>query len=73
MSFDPSEDQYSTPEQSSHDFDPTNDSYDDGRYEPLPRADASRTHSAWSEHELQSHLDAADLHVEPSGAGYDEY
>ncbi len=68
-----SEEQYSTPEQSSYDFDSPSDSYDDGRYKPLPRADASRTRSAWYEHGLQSHPDAADLHVEPSGAGYDEY
>jgi hypothetical protein len=58
-----SEEQYLTPEQSSYDFDPPKDRYDDGCYEPLPRADPSR----------QPHPDAADLHVESSGAGYDEY
>jgi hypothetical protein len=69
-----SEEQYSTPEQSSYDFDPPNDTHDDGRYEPLPRADAWRqSRSAWYEHTPQSHPDAADLHVESSGAGYDEY
>jgi hypothetical protein len=69
-----SQEQYSTPEQSSYDFDPPNDTHDDGRYEPLPRADAWRqSRSAWYEHAPQSHPDAADLHVESSGAGYDEY
>jgi hypothetical protein len=69
-----SEEQYSTPEQSSYDFDPPNDTHNDGCYEPLPRADASRQpRSAWYEHEPQSHSDAEDLHVESSGAGYDEY
>jgi hypothetical protein len=67
-----SEEQYSAPEQGSYDFDPPNDTYDDGRYEP--RADASRqSRAAWYEHEPQSHPDAADLHVESSGARYDEY
>jgi hypothetical protein len=69
-----SEEQYSTPEQGSYDFDPPSDTYDDGRYEPSPRADASRqSRAAWYEHEPQSHPDAADLHVESSGARYDEY
>jgi hypothetical protein len=53
------EEQYSTP---------------GGRYEPSPRADASRqSRYAWYEHEPQSHPDPADRHVESSGAGYDEY
>jgi hypothetical protein len=69
-----SEEQYSAPEQGSYDFDPPSDTYDDGRYEPSPRADASRqSRAAWYEHEPQSHPDAADLHVESSGARYDEY
>jgi hypothetical protein len=69
-----SEEQYSTPEQGSYDFDPPSDTYDDRRYEPSPRADASRqSRAAWYEHEPQSHPDAADLHVESSGARYDEY
>jgi hypothetical protein len=69
-----SEEQYSAPEQGSYDFDPPNDTYDDGRYQPSPRADASRqSRSAWDEHEPQSHPNAADLYVESSGAKYDEY
>ena len=69
-----SAEQYSTPKQGSYDFAPPNDPYDDGRYEPSPPADASRqSRSAWYEHEPQSDPDAADLHVEPSGARYDEY
>jgi hypothetical protein len=57
-----SEEQYSKPEQGSYDFDRPNDTHDDGRYEPSPRADAPPSDS-----------DPADLHVEPSGAWYDEY
>jgi hypothetical protein len=69
-----SEGQYSTPEQGSYDFDPPNDPYNDGRHEPSPHANASRqSRSAWYERAPQSHPDAADLHVESSGAGYDEY
>jgi SPOR domain len=69
-----SEEQYSAPEQGSYDFDPPNDTYDDGRYEPSPRADASRqSRSAWDEHEPQSHPNAADHYVDSSGAKYDEY
>ena len=69
-----SEEQYSAPEQGSYDFAPPIDTYDDGRYEPSPRADASRqSRSALYEHEPQSDPDAADLHVESSGARYDEY
>ena len=68
-----SEEQYSTREQSSYDFHSPNDTHDDGRYEPLPLADASRqSRSAWYEHELPSQ-DAADLHLKSSDAGYDEY
>ena len=37
-----SEEQYSTLEQSSYDFDPPSDTHDDGRYAPLRRADAWR-------------------------------
>jgi hypothetical protein len=69
-----SEEQYSTCEQGSCDFDPPNDTYDDGRYEASPRADASRqSRSAWYEREPQSVSDPADVHVESSGAWYDEY
>ena len=69
-----SEEQFSTSEQGSYDFDSPNDPYDDGHYEPSPNADASRqSRSALYEHEPQSHPDAADLHVDSSGAGYDEY
>jgi hypothetical protein len=69
-----SEEQYSTPEQRSYEFDPPNDTYHDGRYEPSPRADASRqSRSAWYEREPQSDSGPADLHVETSGAWYDEY
>jgi hypothetical protein len=65
-----SEEQYSTPEQGSYDFDPPNGTHDEGRYEPLPRADVSpQSRSAWYEHEP----DAADPHVESSGARYDDY
>jgi hypothetical protein len=64
--------QYSTPKQGSYDFDPPNDPYDDGRYEPSLPVDASRQSlSALYEHEPQSHPDAADVHVESSGR-YDE-
>jgi SPOR domain len=66
--------QETSEEQGSYGFDPANDTYDDRRYEPSPRADASRQScSAWYEHEPQSHPDAAHLHVESSGARYDEY
>jgi hypothetical protein len=48
-----SEEQYSTPEQTSYDFDSPNDTHDDERYEPLPLADASRqSRSDWYELEL---------------------
>jgi len=67
-----SEEQYSVSEQGS--YDPPNDTYDDRCYEPLPRTYASRqSRSAWYEHESRSHPDAADPHVESSGARYDEY
>ncbi|MGC2075491.1 MAG: SPOR domain-containing protein [Xanthobacteraceae bacterium] len=69
-----SEEQYSVSEQGSYDFDPPNDTHGDRRYEPLPRAPASRqSRSAWHEHEPQSHPDTADLYVESSGGRYDEY
>ena len=62
--------QYSTPEQGSYDFDPPNGTHDEGRYEPLPRADVSpQSRSAWYEHEP----DAADPRVESSGVRYDDY
>jgi sporulation related protein len=64
---------YSTPKQGSYNFDAPN-SYDDGRYEPSPPTDASlQSPSALYEHEPQSHPDAAQVHVESSGAWYDEY
>jgi Putative serine dehydratase domain len=64
---------YSTPKQGSYNFDAPN-SYDDGRYEPSPPTDASLQYpSALYEHEPQSHPDAAQVHVESSGAWYDEY
>jgi hypothetical protein len=56
-----SEEQYSAPEQDSYDFDPPNDTHDDSR----------QSRSAWYEHELPSHPDAADLHLESSDAGYE--
>jgi hypothetical protein len=63
---------YSTPKQSS--YDPPDNSYDDARYEPSPPTDASlQSPSALYEHEPQSHPDAAQAHVESSGALYDEY
>jgi len=69
-----SAEQYSRPKQGSYDFDPPNDPYDDGRYKPSPSADASRqSRSVLYEHEQQSHPNAADVHVESSGAKYDEY
>lgn len=69
-----SAEKYSTPKQGSYDFDPPNNPYDDGRYEPSPPTDASRqSPSALYEHEPQSHPDAARVHVELSGAWYDEY
>ena len=69
-----SAEKYSTPKQGSYDFDPPNNPYDDGRYEPSPPTDASRqSPSALYEHEPQSHPDAARVYVELSGAWYDEY
>ena len=69
-----SEEQYSAPEQGSYDFDPPNDTYDDGRSEPSPHADGSRqSRSAWYVYEPQSHSDAPDLYVDSPGARYDEY
>jgi hypothetical protein len=65
-----SEEQYSTPKQRSYDVDPPNGTHDERRYESLPRADvAPQSRSAWYEHEP----DAADAHVESSGARYDDY
>jgi SPOR domain len=67
-----SEEQYSVSEQGS--CDPPNNTYEDRRHEPLPRAQASpQSRSAWDEREPPSHPDAADLHVESPGASYDEY
>jgi hypothetical protein len=69
-----SEEQFSTPEQSSYDFHPPSGTHDNGRYEPLPRPDtSSQSRSAWYEREPQLHPDEADLHVESSGVRYDEY
>jgi len=69
-----SAEQYSTPERGSCDFDPPNEPYDDGRYEPSPPADASRqSRPVLYEREPQSRLNAAEVHVESSGARYDEY
>ncbi len=60
---------YSTPKQGSYDFDLPNDPYDEGRYEQSPPGDASREYrSPLYEHEPQ-----VQVHVEPSGAWYDEY
>jgi hypothetical protein len=69
-----SEEQYSTREHSSYDLHSPNETRDDRRYELLPLADASRqSRSASYEHELPSHPNPADLHLEASVTGYDEY
>jgi hypothetical protein len=69
-----SEEQYSTPEQGSYDFDLPNGTYDDGRYEASRRADNShKSRSAWYKHEPQSHSHPAVLHVKSLGARYEEY